>query len=144
MAHSVEGRSPFLDYRVVSLAFQLPNNWKLRGPWNKYVLREAIRKRIPESVRSRPDKMGFSVPHREWFADFLYEPMLDLLGSQEFRERGIYKIDAIRRDLKLHKEGKVNLSNRLFNLVQFEIWSKLEKALRNANNSSMRPTTTHT
>ncbi len=141
MAHSIEGRSPFLDYRLVSLAFQLPNNWKLRGPWNKYVLREAMYKRIPESVRSRPDKMGFSVPHREWFADLLYEPMLDLLGSQEFRERGIYKIDAIRRDLKLHREGKVNLTNRLFNLVQFEIWSKLEKDYRHLNPSRYQTST---
>lgn len=133
MAHSIEGRSPFLDYRLVSLAFQLPNNWKLRGPWNKYVLREAMDKRIPESVRSRPDKMGFSVPQRKWFADFLYEPMQDLLGSQEFRERGIYKVDEIRKDLELHRTGKIDLSKRLFNLFQFEIWSKLNKDYQNTN-----------
>ena len=41
MAHSVEARLPFMDYRLVSYAFQLPGEMKIRGPWNKYVLREA-------------------------------------------------------------------------------------------------------
>jgi asparagine synthase (glutamine-hydrolysing) len=127
MAHSVEARMPFLDYRLMSLAFQLPANWKMRGPWNKYVLREAMRQRIPESVRNRPDKMGFSVPTKSWFADALYEPMQDLLGAQEVRERGIYNVAAIRKDLELHRQGKADVSSQLFNLFQFEIWSKLEK-----------------
>lgn len=127
MAHSIEGRSPFLDHRLVSYAFQLPDNWKLRGPLNKYVLREAMRGKIPESVRSRPDKMGFSVPQRAWFADLLQAPFQDMIGSQGFRERGIYNVEAIRRDLELHRQGKVDCSSRFFNLIQFEIWSKLEK-----------------
>jgi asparagine synthase (glutamine-hydrolysing) len=130
MAHSIEGRSPFLDYRLVSMAFQLPNNWKLRGPWNKYVLREAMRSRIPESVRTRPDKMGFPVAQKTWFSDFLYEPMRDLLDKQDFRERGIYNVKEIRRDLELHSKGEIDVSNRLFNLFQFEVWSTLGKKFK--------------
>jgi asparagine synthase (glutamine-hydrolysing) len=95
-------------------------------------LREAMRDRIPESVRSRPDKMGFAVPQRQWFADLLYEPMQDLLNSQEVRERGIYNVNAIQRDLDLHKQGEVDLSSRLFNLFQFEIWSNIEKSYHTA------------
>lgn len=127
MAHSVESRMPFLDYRLVSLAFQLPANWKMNGPWNKYVLREAMRGRIPESVRSRLDKFGFPVPAKNWFANGLYEPMQDLLGSREVRERGLYNVGAIRRDLELHRQGKVDMTGPLFNVAQFEIWSKLER-----------------
>ena len=56
MAHSVEARLPFVDYRLVLLARALPVRWKLRGPYNKYVLREAMRGRMQESVRARVEK----------------------------------------------------------------------------------------
>ena len=125
MAHSIEQRMPFLDYRLVSLAFQLPANWKMRGPWNKYVLRQAMRGRIPESVQGRLDKMGFPVPTKSWFAGRLYSSIQDMLSGQKIRERGIYNLDVIRRDLELHREGKIDISAKLFNLVQFELWSKL-------------------
>ena len=86
MAHSVEARVPFLDHRLVSFVLGLPVDWKLRGPWNKFVLREAMRGRIPESVRSRVDKMGFPTPAGKWFADMLYEPILDF-AAQPARTR---------------------------------------------------------
>ena len=125
MAHSVEARMPFLDHRLVALAFRLPADWKMRGPWNKYVLRTAMRGRIPEAARSRLDKMGFPIPARRWFAEALYEPTQDLLGTQQLRERGIYRVDAIRKDLQRHRDGLIDVSSQLFNIVQFEIWSKL-------------------
>jgi asparagine synthase (glutamine-hydrolysing) len=130
MAHSIEARMPFLDYRLVSLAFNLPPEWKLRSPWNKYVLRTAMRGRIPEVARGRLDKMGFPVPARRWFADAFYEPMNDLLGTQSVRERGIYRLDVIRKDLERHREGRADVANRLFKIVEFEIWSGLERNQR--------------
>src|SRR5205814_6163936 len=62
MAFSIEARLPFLDYRLAEFAYALPDEWKVRGPWNKYVLREAMAVRIPENVRIRTDKMVFPVP----------------------------------------------------------------------------------
>ncbi|MBI2216446.1 MAG: asparagine synthase (glutamine-hydrolyzing) [Candidatus Rokubacteria bacterium] len=125
MAHSVEARVPFLDYRLVSLAFNLREEWKTRGPWNKYVLREAMRGRIPESVRTRPDKMGFPVPSRTWLAGDLSTAVLDLLGDRSFHERGIFRADAIRRDLERHRRGEIDVSQRLFNIIEFEVWSRV-------------------
>ena len=125
MAHSIEQRMPFLDYRLVSLAFQLPANWKMRGPWNKYILRQAMRGRIPESVRGRLDKMGFPVPAKTWFGGPLHGRIHDVLNSQAVRERGIYNVDTIRRDLALQEQGKIDVSVGLFRLAQFELWSKI-------------------
>ena len=127
MAHSVETRLPFLDYRLVSLVFNMTADWKLRGPWNKFVLREAMRQRIPESVRTRVDKMGFPVPDRKWFAQDLYEPMQDLLASQAVRERGIYNVSAIAHDLQRHRDGHADVALRLFHVAQFEILTNLMK-----------------
>lgn len=120
MAHSVEARLPFLDYRLVSLVFQLSDRWKLRGPWSKFVLREAVKGKIPEEVRARGDKMGFPVPAAQWFRNELYTPLQDMLASQAVRERGIYNVDAIRKGLDLHRDGWIDASNGLFNVAQLE------------------------
>lgn len=125
MAHSIEARLPFLDYRLVSLAFSSKPNWLLRGPWNKFVLREAMRGRIPESVRTRVDKMGFPVPANKWVAGPLYEPILDLLMNRETRERGIYDVDSIIRDVEKNRRGERTLSGEIFDVAQFEVWSAL-------------------
>jgi asparagine synthase (glutamine-hydrolysing) len=128
MAHSVEARLPFLDYRLVSLLFQLEAHWKLRGPWNKYVLREAMRGWIPESVRTRPDKMGFPVPGGRWFRTVLYEPMQDLLGSANASTHSLFNTKVIRRDLDRHRDGKLDVGDGLFAVAQLERWLGLDPA----------------
>ena len=125
MAHSVEARLPFLDYRLVSFVSGLPDEWKVRGPWNKYVLREGMRGRIPESVRGRVDKMGFPTASKKWFAHDLYEPLRDVLGSQTVRERGIYNAKVILADLERHRKGEVDFANRLFHIAEFELLSDI-------------------
>jgi len=127
MAHSVEARLPFLDYRLVSLLFSLGAEWKLRGGANKFVLREAMRGRIPESVRIRKDKMGFPTPMKQWLAAELYAPVRELLAGRDVRERGIYDPEAILRDLEAHRRGEKDVSERVFRVVQFELWVRVLK-----------------
>jgi asparagine synthase (glutamine-hydrolysing) len=123
MAHSIEARLPFLDYRLVEYAYCLPDKWKLRGGLNKYVLRAAMAGRIPEVVRTRVDKMGFPVPARKWFTEQLFEPVMDLLESRQARESGRYRMDAVRRDLIRHRRGEKDFTDTLFAVAQFELWS---------------------
>jgi asparagine synthase (glutamine-hydrolysing) len=127
MAHSVEARLPFLDYRLVSLLFRLKSQWKMRGGVNKYLLREAMRGRIPESVRTRKDKMGFPTPVRKWLAGELYEPIRELLESREARERGVYNTGAVIQDLEAHRRGGTDISDRLLGVAQFELWARMIK-----------------
>ncbi|MFO0773253.1 MAG: asparagine synthase (glutamine-hydrolyzing) [Nitrospiraceae bacterium] len=121
MAHSVEARLPFMDYRLVTMLFGLSAEWKIRGPWNKYVLREGMRGRIPESVRARADKMGFPTAGRQWFAGELYEPAADILHSKSTAERGIYDVRAIVRDLERHRRGETDVHHDLFHVLEFEL-----------------------
>lgn len=123
MAHSIEARLPFLDYRLVTLMFTLDPEWKLRGQWNKYILRQAMRGRIPEVVRTRVDKMGFPVPWRQWAAKDLYEPMRDIISSRQARERGIYNTESILHDFDRCRRGEQDFSQRMFNAVGFELWA---------------------
>ncbi len=128
MAHSVEARLPFLDYRLVSLILQLGSEWKMRGGANKFLLREAMRQRIPEVVRVRKDKMGFPTPTRKWLEGELYGPVRELLESQEVRERGIYNVPAILQDLEAHRRREIDASDRLFDVAQFELWTNMLKS----------------
>ena len=65
MAHSLEARAPFLDADLVAYALSLPARLKIRGKTTKYVLRQAVRSLLPDSVLARP-KQGFRVPLPEW------------------------------------------------------------------------------
>ncbi|WHZ21024.1 MAG: Asparagine synthetase [glutamine-hydrolyzing] [Nitrospira sp.] len=123
MANSIEARLPFLDYRLVSFVCGLPDDWKIRGPWNKYILREGMRGRIPESVRARVDKMGFPTASKKWFAHDLHEPLRDILGSRTVRERGIYNVGALLTDLERHRRGEIDFADKLFHVAEFEILS---------------------
>jgi asparagine synthase (glutamine-hydrolysing) len=61
MANSVEGRYPFLDYRVIEFCNRLPDNLKLNGLNEKYLLKKLLKGRIPESILKRP-KQPYRAP----------------------------------------------------------------------------------
>jgi asparagine synthase (glutamine-hydrolysing) len=122
MAHSVEARLPFLDYRLVTLAFRLGGHWKLRGEWNKFLLRQAMRGLMPEEVRTRIDKMGFPTSMDRWLRDQLQQEIRDVLESSEFRQRGLFDAAAVRTLMQQHFSGARNAGSALFNLAQAELW----------------------
>jgi asparagine synthase (glutamine-hydrolysing) len=128
MAHSVEGRLPFLDHQLVELAFRLGPEWFLRGPWNKYLLRQAMEGLIPESVRTRKDKMGFPTPMAAWFKGPLHEQVREIVHSREFKERGIYNLPAIERDLERHRRGEINVDTQIWDIVQWDKIARMAKA----------------
>lgn len=66
MAHSVESRLPFLDYRLVEFVLGLPDEMKLSSGITKKVLRDAMNGILPEKIRNRSDKMGFVTPEEMW------------------------------------------------------------------------------
>jgi asparagine synthase (glutamine-hydrolysing) len=124
MAHSVEARLPFLDHRLVEYAFKLPPEWKMRGPWNKYILRQALSNVIPKSVSERMDKFGFPTPVGEWFRGNLKEAAMDVLTSNQFRQMGIFDVESVLKDFTNHVERKIDIGPRLFSVIQYYIWKQ--------------------
>ena len=122
MAWSVESRVPFLDYRLVELALAADCRTVLHPPYNKYLLREGMKGRIPESVRMRVDKMGFPTPARKWLSGELFDPVCDYLNSRALVESGILDTSQIRQDIDRFRRGEVDFSAELFRLAQFAIW----------------------
>jgi len=68
MAHSVEGRFPFLDHRVIEFANRLPPQLKLRGLAEKYLLRKSVAGLLPDAIRTRP-KQPYRAPDSASFFD---------------------------------------------------------------------------
>jgi len=122
MAHSIEVRLPFLDHRLVGLVFSMDAAWKINGPWNKYVLREGMRGRIPESVRSRLDKMGFPTDASAWFKGPLYSRLRDIFNDSAFRQNPFFDAKQTLADLEAHRAGTAVHTDRLFNAAQIHLW----------------------
>ena len=84
MGHGVEVRSPFLDWRVVCYCFSLPSESVLGGGFTKRILREAMRGRLPETIRTRAQKVPFKSPMSEWWSGALLELVRDTVSSASF------------------------------------------------------------
>jgi len=121
MAASVESRVPFLDHKLVEFTSSLPERLKLRRWTTKYVLRQSMKGVLPPAILDRP-KMGFPVPLGKWFRG-AYAPVLDeyVLGSRAL-ERGIFNADFVRSLVEQHQRGEANHSERLWSLVNLEMW----------------------
>jgi len=123
-AHSIEGRVPFLDHRLVSLAFSLAPEWHMRGSLNKFVLREAMRGRIPELVRARGDMMGFPTAAAEWLRGDLYETAREIVNDPPFRQSGAVVGERVAGLLDAHRAGRGDYSGEIFRAVQWFLWQR--------------------
>jgi len=103
MAHSVEGRYPFLDHRVVAFAAGLPANLKMKVLDQKYLLKRAAAGRIPESIRRRY-KQPYRSPDGISFANAEY--VEDLLSADRLRRDGIFDPPAVRALLQKFRKGQ--------------------------------------
>ncbi|MBU0756059.1 MAG: asparagine synthase C-terminal domain-containing protein, partial [Planctomycetes bacterium] len=123
MAYGLEGRSPFLDHKLVEFAAALPMHLKLRGRTSKFILKEALRPLLPGAVIDRAKK-GFGVPIHAWLRGVLKEPAFDLLTGPRAASRGIFNTDAVRDLLQNHMAGKVNLHHEIWALLMLELWHR--------------------
>ena len=87
MSQSLEMRVPFLDYRLVELLASVDPSEKFRGGWTKSIFRKAIRGLVPEEIRYRKDKKGFTVPGDDWMKGALSERVGRVFGSELASER---------------------------------------------------------
>jgi asparagine synthase (glutamine-hydrolysing) len=97
MANSVEGRYPFLDYRVIEFAASLPPDFKMAGLNEKYILKKMMDKRLPESVLKRP-KQAYRAPLASgFFSKTGGEYIPDLVCEKGILETGIFNPKAIQK-----------------------------------------------
>lgn len=121
MAHSVESRLPFLDFRVVEFLMGLPAEMKLSDATTKRVLREAMRGILPEPIRTRMDKMGFVTPEEVWIRDKAPDLFRSELRRAVEMSRGILNANALG-----HLEGVITgqkpFSFQPWRMISFGRW----------------------
>ena len=124
MAHSLEARVPFLDYRLVELLFSLGASDLIRRGRTKDVLRRALGDLLPPVVRDRVDKLGFVTPEAAWLRNGLGGLAADVFASREFRDRGFVDADAARRSLGQHRTGEKTAGFELWRALCVELWAR--------------------
>jgi asparagine synthase (glutamine-hydrolysing) len=120
MANSLEGRSPFLDHKLMEWSARLPENLKVRGGTGKYLLRKAFASYLPERVQGR-GKQGFGVPVGAWLRGPLASWSQSLIREQlsDWFESAVLKKLFVE-----HTSGRVNHGKRLWALTMLAIWAR--------------------
>jgi len=95
MAHSIEGRFPFLDYRVVEFCNRLPANLKLFGLTEKYLLKKLARKWLPTEIWNRPKRPYRAPIHRSFFNENQPDYVSELLSPAWINLTGLFNPDAV-------------------------------------------------
>jgi asparagine synthase (glutamine-hydrolysing) len=107
MAHSVEGRVPFLDHRVIEFANRLPPQFKLRGLTEKYLLKQAVRRDLPQSIRTRTKQPYRSPDSASFFTDGRpNDEVTDLLSPHSIDAAGLFDADAVQRLVRKCAAGR--------------------------------------
>lgn len=86
MAHSIEARLPFLDYRLLEMSLSLPDTYKIRDGWSKWILRKTMEKRMPAEIIWRKNKFGFEAPEDIWLQTHAAEIEKTVANSPLVRE----------------------------------------------------------
>jgi asparagine synthase (glutamine-hydrolysing) len=127
MAHSLEARVPFLDYRLVEFLLGLPDHYKISDGATKAVLRQGLRKIVPDRILQRRDKMGFVTPEELWVKQ---------LGTDRFRRalmeaiencQGILRPQALQY-LEDVLAGRRSYDSILWRMIVLGVWMKQFKA----------------
>ena len=117
MANSLEARVPLLDHRLVEFACGLPVDLRLRDGSGKYLLKRALRGRIPAELLDRP-KQGFGVPLEAWFSGSIRGFFRDQLGDGTRLEGlGIARNEVARLQALFERTGRRDYCDRLWALV---------------------------
>jgi asparagine synthase (glutamine-hydrolysing) len=138
MAFGIESRVPFVDHVFVEWLAKIPASLKLAGGWTKLILREAMVNVLPESVRQRRSKLGFSTPEPAWLAGPLAKWLTESLTAP--RHLGsVVDLAGVSRLLaqRISGDRSLALENVLFRLSVYESWARQFLGTRPVENRAL-------
>lgn len=122
MAHSLEVRAPFLDYRIIEFAASLPSRFKISNSGKKIILRKTFSQLLPPAILNRR-KQGFSVPLDHWFR----HDLKSYAEKQFFKSPALAELLSIAGIMTLwqeHQSNKVNHGIILWSLLMLSLWQQ--------------------
>jgi asparagine synthase (glutamine-hydrolysing) len=121
MAHSVEIRSPFLDYRLVEFVATIPGNLKIRNGNVKDILKRTVEPLIPQGITDRP-KEGFVLPIFDWMVEKLKDYCISMLSKQRLEKHGLLDTIVVDDILNRFYCGDNQYAGKVWNLTMFQLW----------------------
>ncbi len=121
----VEARCPFYDRDLVEYGARIPARLKLEGvERTKRLFRESMRGVLPAVIADRKDKLGHSVPLKNWLRSngALQRRVGELLSPERIRRRGLFRPEAVARLFDEHLRFRHNHSHRIWTLYVLEAW----------------------
>jgi asparagine synthase (glutamine-hydrolysing) len=99
MAHGREVRLPFLSHELVAFVFSLPSHFKIRNGWTKWLLRETMKDKLPESIVWRKDKTGFEPPQQQWMDQLPMQEKIQAAKEKLVQEK-ILKPEVLQKNIE--------------------------------------------
>jgi asparagine synthase (glutamine-hydrolysing) len=122
MAHSIESRCPFLDFRLIEFATRLPGRYKFRDGFGKFILRRAMRDMLPSSIVDNRHKLGFPTPIARWFRECPEQTVYPVLRSPECRARGLFDPKMLDKSIDDFIRGRIEISTTIYRWILTELW----------------------
>jgi asparagine synthase (glutamine-hydrolysing) len=122
MQFSLETRFPFLDHNLVEKTLSAPTDNYIKNGYTKMIMRNALKGILPEKIRMRKDKVGFSTPESDWFKNKKLQRLLsDVIESDSFKQRGYFEVKHCKKELEsLKKYNKY--SSEFWKWIHLELW----------------------
>ena len=124
MAASIESRVPFLDHELVEFTARIPQRHSIRGLAGKQILKRAVADLLPSSIMHR-QKMGFPTPWEYWLSGPQLDELEKMLLEKRTLERGLLEPEAVRKLFEEHRQGRRDNGNRIWRLLNLEIWQRV-------------------
>jgi asparagine synthase (glutamine-hydrolysing) len=121
MAHSIEVRPPFLDDRIINLAFQIPGKFKIKDGRVKSILKDAVSDLLTPEIIDRP-KEGFVLPMNSWLKLKLKDYVYNLLSEDNLNRHGYLNKKFVHQILEEHYSEKKDHGYKIWNLMMFQVW----------------------
>lgn len=123
MGVSLETRVPFLDPKVIEMAWRLPLNLKIRDGRGKWILRKILYQHVPAELIERPKK-GFAIPLSSWLRGPLRDWAENLLNEKKLNEMGYLNASLVQKRWQDHIAGRYDWSYHLWDVLMFQAWLK--------------------
>lgn len=121
MASSLEVRNPYLDYRVMEFAYNLPQEYKIRNGTAKYLMKKLLERYLPkEQVYRR--KWGFPAPIGDWLTRDLSYMIDKWLDAKRISSQGILNAKMVEQYVTAFRSGKKYHDKRIWSLIYFQMW----------------------
>ena len=141
MRFSLEGRVPFLDFNLLKYLFSLSDEAIIQNGWNKNILRQSTVDLLPEIIRQRRNKIGFTTPEKEWFIR-MKNRIYSIFLSESFAKRKYFNQAEVLKAFQLFIEEKVDDSMLFWRMLNVEIWLRIfiDSPSHNASEGQVKET----